>query len=179
MTHPRAQIVAAALTLVTASMAPCARAQSFWQADLPPRADTGPNKDAGKAASAALSPNRIVGRVIWADAAKKRCVVRLDIEPEPKSITLIARTAYCAPRAILTPVLTPGRGGATAGYRVAHGEVAAGMEVVAPGDALMKAANARLAAKGETAPQPDPKTPADNTAPRKPQPAATGVKAPL
>lgn len=141
----RRNLIAPAATAMLMTAIPIAPAQNVWQGDTPARAEARRNQPAGKTADVALSPNRIVGRVLWADSAKKLCVIRLDGLPEPAGTPLVARSADCAPHAILAPVPTAGRRGATAGYRVQQGQVAVGMEVVQPGKDLLKTAKTRIA----------------------------------
>ena len=136
-----------------------AQAQNFWQLDDPepfakrkpaeapaekaknaaPQTDKPDGKPGKGAAVVPMSPNRIVGRILWVDTKKTLCVVSFDGAPFDRTATLMARTLDCAPRAVLAPIPS-NRTSATAAYRVTHGAAAKDLELILPCDAALNAA---------------------------------------
>ncbi len=139
-------------------------AQTFWQGDddRPRRA---PSPEVVERENAPLSPNVIVGVVLWVDAPKRLAVVRLDALPADAEAPLVARDADCTPRALLRPIRSAQRPSRTRAFRVTHGAVTVGQEVVLPEAALLQRCRATLAAHEKQA------APA-KAAPAQPAPAA-------
>lgn len=153
------------LALLALLAAP-ALAQNAWQLDDPEtfsrrKTEAAPEKKPGAPAKTpdatkdaktpppAMSPNRILGRILWADTKAGVCVVTLDTAPADRAAHLVARTQDCRPRAVLAP-LPSRQTGRTAAYRVTRGVAAKDLEIVLPSPALLNTAVTTLPAAPES-----------------------------